>query len=333
MKWTRAGIVGGAALASWLLVACRSDAPSTSVPTPAPESATPSKPEDPAKTKEAVFDAGTHDGTPSPALNVAPTWKVRIAQPSAGRIAVIDSAHVAVAREGSLDVDVEIAQRSGLRRALRAAAHGAVEDEGVVQLIASPTQVIAAANGAIRVFDRNGKRIRELLPEESKRAVTGLVWLRDGSVLASMIDDRGGDDWRVVLRRWTADGAAGFVTEIKMVQRWSQGGISGAGLSPDGTSIATGVDQVDVIDSKTGDVAAPSFGYQKENENLTSLIADVTWRGDGPLACSSPSYIGTTTATIHLVRRDKPAVTFEAYAGPMEYAAFVGDRSGATIIM
>ena len=151
------------------------------------------------------------------------------------------------------------------------------EGEGVVESIASPTEILAAANGAIRVFDATtGKRIRELVPEESKRAITGLVWLRDGSVLASMIPDRAGDDTLVTLHRWAADGTGGFVTSLATGQRWMLGGIDDAALSPDGATIATGLDQIDLIDAKTGEPAGPPFGYQRESADSTATIQAIT---------------------------------------------------------
>lgn len=250
---------------------------------------------------------------PGAGKEVPPAWHV--VAPGATHIAILNRKRVALAREGALDV--EIAQPSGVRLAFRVAARGALEGEGVVALVASPNAITAAADGAIRVFEpKTGARIRELLPEERKRAITGLVTLRDGSVLASSIPDRAGAGSAVELSRWGADGTLRFTAPLATRQRWTFGGIDDASLSPDGARIVTGVDQVTVVDAATGAATAEPFGYLREDPDATALIRAVTWSGGVPVACSAAGSIGSPPATIHILRRDSPARSFDAHPAP-----------------
>jgi WD40 repeat protein len=274
-----------------------------------------------------VADAAVEAKPIAEAASIAPTSRLRARD--ATRLAFADARHLAWAADESLDVTVldVTAKRTTLH--LRGAPRAGVDSEGVTALAASSASILTAALGGIRSWDaKTGKPLREFLAVDPHRAIKQLARLSDDTVVASVIPDRGAPIGQstMEIRRWAPDGTAIFVATLPTVERWGGGGARGFALSPDGSQLATGMDQVVVFDGKSGALVGKPFGYVKSSgDPSTPTLLAVRWPDSGIVACTSSSFIGDIESRVHVVRSNAEPLTFPAHRGSVERAALLAD--------
>lgn len=291
------------------------------------------------ETRSSTSDAGQGASTPSTASSVAaavetkpprdpvsvsPTSRLRAN--GAKRLAFTDAQHLGWSAEPSLDVTVvDVAAHRDVLH-LHAASRRALPSEGVTALAASPTVILSAASGSVRSWDaKKGTPLHEFLPVEPKRLVNRLVRLRDDTIVASVIPDRSTFNETIEIYRWAADGTSIFHSTLPTAGPWLSASAGGFALSPDGSQIATGVDQIVVFDGKSGASLGKPFGYVKEDGLGKPTIRAIGWLESGVVAYSAASFVGDVEAMIYAVRSNAAPLVFEAHRGSLEEAALFAD--------
>jgi hypothetical protein len=156
--------------------------------------------------------------------------------------------------------------------------------------------------------------------------VKALACLADDSIVASIVPNRAADIGKstIEIRRWAPDGTPMFTSLMPTAERWENGSARDFAFSPDGSRIATGMDEVVVLDAHTGVVVGTPFGHMNDGKGVPILRA-VRWPDSGVVAYMAASFIGDIEAEIHIVHATASRTTFSAHPGGLEAAAALAD--------
>lgn len=121
-----------------------------------------------------------------------------------------------------------------------------------------------------------------------------------------------------------------FRVTLPTASPWLKGSARGFALSPDGSQIATGLDQVVIFDAKTGAQLGEPFGHVKEGNLGKPTIQAIAWVRSDVVAYSAAEFIGDVEAEVQVVRSNAEPIRFRAHRGGLQGAVILSDGRAVT---